>query len=111
MARTLGEKISRQKYNDKHYDQILLRVQKGKRDEYKQSAANFGLGFMQMMRLAIEEFIRTHAGEKFVAATTNESPNENLSDEEKHLLELFARLPKNTRTKFVSLLEDFAGNY
>jgi len=110
MARTLSDKISRQKYNDTHYDQILLRVKKGKRDEYKQSAAQLGLGLMEMMRLATEEFIRTHAGEKFVMATTPESPQEKISDDDKRLLELFAKLPKNTRAKFVSLLEDFAGD-
>ena len=35
MARTEGEKISRIKYESKAYDQILLKVKKGKRDEYK----------------------------------------------------------------------------
>lgn len=60
MARTEGQKISRQTYNDTHYDQILIRVKKGKRDEYKQAAAERGIGFMEMFRVSVEEFIQNH---------------------------------------------------
>jgi len=89
MSRTDGEKISRQKYESKAYDQILIKVKKGKREEYRQSAELIGLGQMEMIRRAIEEFIANHAGEKLPAA----KPEEKLTADEKKLVEEFCRLP------------------
>ena len=60
MAMTNAQKLAQQKYKQKTYDQIVVQVKKGKRDEYKKAAELRGLGFMEMIRLSIEEYISNH---------------------------------------------------
>ena len=106
MARTEGEKISRQKYESKAYDQILLKVKKGKRDEYKQAAAEMELGQMEMIRLAIEEFLNRHKGEIFTSST---SPKlESISAADKRLIESFGKCPDNVKPTLKKLIEQLA---
>lgn len=100
MARTEGEKISRQKYERKAYDQILLKVRKGKREEYKQTAERLGLGQMEMIRLATETFIAAHNGEEFKPTT----PAPMTADERK-LLDEFNALPDDTRKALLKLIK------
>lgn len=106
MARTEGEKISRYKYESKAYDQILLKVKKGKREEYKTAAAERGLGQMEMIRAAIEEYISNHAGA--VPATTPTPAAETLTADEKQLLAAFAKCPENMRPTLKKLVEQVA---
>ena len=61
MAVSKAQKLAQQKYNQKTYDQIIIRVKKGLRDEYKLAADMRGLGLMEMIRLAIAEYIQNHA--------------------------------------------------
>ena len=60
MARTDGQRISQQRYNDKAYDLINFRVRKGKKEEYKQAAEERGIGLMELARRGIEEYIENH---------------------------------------------------
>ena len=60
MARKKGQNISQQRYNDQNYDQILFRVKKGKKAEYKQAAEDRGIGLMELARRGIEEYIENH---------------------------------------------------
>ena len=60
MAVSKAQKLAQQKYNQKTYDQIIIRVKKGLRDEYKLAADMRGLGLMEMIRLAIAEYIQNH---------------------------------------------------
>lgn len=105
-------KTTNQIYKETNYDQILVRVKKGKREEYRQSAKDLGLGQMEMIRLAVEEFIQNHAGENFsvpVTDTTAKSvPEKKLTAAERRLVEAFARLPEKTRAKFAGLIDDYA---
>ena len=106
MARTEGEKISRQKYESKAYDQILLKVRKGKRDEYKQAAEKLGLGQMEMIRLATETFIAAHNGGDFRATLENELGISELTDEEKQLLDAFKQLPAPAQEHFLQAFKE-----
>lgn len=60
MAKTEGQKLSQQKYNDRTYDRLAILIKKGKREEYKKAAEERGLGYAEMIRLAIEEYIANH---------------------------------------------------
>ena len=60
MARTESQKLARTKYTGKTYEQINFPVKKGKREEYKQAAAVRSVGFYEMIRLSIEEYIQNH---------------------------------------------------
>ena len=64
MAKTQAQKLAQDKYNAKAYDQILVRVKKGKREEYKESAAMFGIGLMELFRRGADEYIQNHPVEK-----------------------------------------------
>lgn len=91
-------------YKKENYDQILIRVKKGKRDEYRTAAENLGLGQMEMIRAAIEEYIQNHTGGEFVPTTTAET----LTAEEKRLLSAFAKCPDNMRPTLKKLVEQVA---
>ena len=60
MARTDAQRRAQQNYNAKAYDQMTIRVKKGKRDEYKKEAELRGLGLMEFFRQAAEEYIANH---------------------------------------------------
>ena len=60
MPRTPAQKLARATYDDKAYDQILVRVKKGKRDEWKQAAEIRKIGYIEMIRQATEEYIANH---------------------------------------------------
>ena len=60
MAVSESQKMAQIRYNAKTYDQVLVRVKKGKRDEYKEEAELRGLGLMELFRVAVEEYIANH---------------------------------------------------
>ena len=60
MTVSKAQLIAQQKYNSKNLDSVTFRVKKGKKEEYKEAAEVRGLGFMEMIRLAIEEYIANH---------------------------------------------------
>ena len=60
MARSESQKIAEQRYRDKNCDQFLIRVKKGKKEEYKQAAEVRGIGLMELARRGIEEYIENH---------------------------------------------------
>ena len=60
MTVSKAQLLAQQKYNEKNLDSITFRVKKGKKEEYKKAAEERGLGFMEMIRQAIEEFIHNH---------------------------------------------------
>lgn len=61
MAVSKAQRLAQQKYNDKNYDRVAILIKKGKRDEYKEAAAQRGLGYAEMIRRAIDEYIANHA--------------------------------------------------
>ena len=60
MARTQAQNLAQDKYNAKTYDQILVSVKKGKREEYKQAAEIRKIGYIEMIRQATDEYIQNH---------------------------------------------------
>lgn len=63
MTVSKAQKMAQQKYNQKSYDQILIRVKKGKREEYRLAAEARSLGLMELFRISVEEYIANHATE------------------------------------------------
>ena len=97
-------KTTNQAYKDVNYDRLAILVRKGKRDEYKAAAAGYGLGYAEMIRLAIEEYISNHGGE--VVAEKPEP--EKLSPEQRRLIDASSKLPESTRKIISKLVEDLA---
>ena len=85
-------------------DLLAVEILKGKRDVYKQAAAELGLSLSMLVQTSVEEFIRNHAGEEFIPNREDEK----LSAEERRLIVAFDSLPKDTRTIVLKLVEDFA---
>lgn len=44
-------------YKVENYDQMLVRVRKGKRSEYQQAAREFGISLRELVQTGVEEFI------------------------------------------------------
>lgn len=93
-----------QEYKKTNYDQVAIRVKKGKREEYQQAAENFGLGYGEMIRLAVEKFIAERSGESF---TKPEKP-ESLSADERRLVETFAKCPEHVKPAIRKILAELA---
>lgn len=91
-------------YKKENYDQILIRVKKGKKEEYKQAAEGLGLGQMELFRTAVEEFIANHAGEEFPPRRLPESPPEKFTPEQRRLVEEFNQLSAETQKALVKLM-------
>lgn len=103
---TTGEQSNKksvydQEYKKANYDNILVRIKKGKREEYTQAAAELGLGQAEMIRLAIEEYIANHGGE--IPAST--SKPESISVADKRLVEEFNQLPVDAQKSLMKFLK------
>ncbi|MBR4384378.1 MAG: hypothetical protein IKP64_12580 [Selenomonadaceae bacterium] len=117
MAVSKAQQLAKDKYRTEKRDQINAEVPKGKRDEYKQAAARFGISLAQLIQNGVEEFIQNHAGEDFseanqltaAGASTVEKPGETLSREEKKLLEEFRQMPVNSQKHVRGLIRAIIG--
>jgi len=49
-----------QRYMDKTYDRIAIRVKKGIRDQWKAAAADLGLSLAGLVVAGVEEYIEGH---------------------------------------------------
>ena len=94
-----------QEYKKTNYDQVAIRVKKGKREEYQQAAENFGLGYGEMIRLAVEKFIADRSDEPF---TKPVKPENQLSTEERKLIDAFNQYTQEGRKAIVKLVETLA---
>ena len=88
-----------QEYKKANYDQIAIRVKKGKREEYQQAAEDFGLGQAEMFRLAIEYFISERRLQEFKPASSPKP--ESISAADKRLVEEFNQLPVEAQKHFL----------
>lgn len=50
-------------YKVENYDQMLVRVKKGKRREYQKAAADLGMSCRELVQRSVEEFIARHKAE------------------------------------------------
>ena len=97
MSKSNAQKIAQQKYDQKAYDQILIKVRKGKREEYRLAAEEMGLGQMELFRRGVEEYIANHGGE---LPATPPKP-ESISAADKRLVEEFNQLPVEAQKHFL----------
>lgn len=90
-------------YKKANYDQVSIRVKKGKRLEYQQAAADFGLGYAEMIRLAVETFIAERSLQDLPVkpASMTKQPTEKLTSQERTLLDEFNRLPVDVQKAFL----------
>lgn len=111
MAMSAARRLANEKYLKEKCDRIGVDVPKGKRDAYKLIAAELDISLASLIQVGVEEYARTHAGEKFVVpaeVTAKSVPEKKLTAAERKLVETFARLPEKTRAKFTGLLENVA---
>ena len=112
MAISDAQRLAVKIYRSEKRDQISVDVPKGKRDAYKQIAAELNISLASLIQVGVEEYARTHAGEDFSAAnqvaagvSTDEKPGETLSREEKKLLEDFRQMPANLQKHVRGLIQ------
>ena len=110
MAVSPAKRISIATYQQEKCDRITADIPKGKRDAYKRIAAELDISLASLIQVGVEEYARTHAGEKFSVPVTGTAsvPEKKLTASERRLVETFGRLPKETRAKFAGLLDDYA---
>ena len=98
------EKTKNQSYKENNYDRMAIWVKKGRRENYKQSAAELGLSLATLVQKGVEEFIANHAGEEFPPRRLPESPPEKFTPEQRRLVEEFNQLPAETQKALVKLM-------
>ncbi len=110
MAVSPAKRISIATYQQEKCDRITADIPKGKRDAYKRIAAELDISLASLIQVGVEEYARTHAGEKFSVPAKEAAsvPEKKLTASERRLVEAFARLPEKTRAKFAGLLDDYA---
>ena len=98
-----------QEYKNLNYDRLAIWIKKGRREEYKNSAAGFGLSLSALIQNGVEEYIRNHGGEAPTVIT--QQPEQKLSPEQRRLVEEFNKLPTDARRALVKFLQTLnAGN-
>ena len=97
-------------YKKANYDQILIRVKKGKQVAYTATAAALGIGRMEMFRRAVDEFIQNHAAETCgelnhtqPAQIVDTSPR--LTGDEKKLIDAFNNLSPEAQKALLKFLD------
>ena len=96
-----AQKLAMKKYREKNIEMVAFEVKKGTSAEYTAAAARLGLGKMEMIRRSVEEFIQNHLGE---AVTIQKSENQ-LSADEKKILEEVSHLPPDAQRQLVKFLQ------
>ena len=48
------------RYRENHIERVVVEVRKGMKDYYKESAAMFGIGLMELFRRGADEYIQNH---------------------------------------------------
>lgn len=105
MATSPAQKLATKKYRAGNIDVVSFDVKKGKRDEYKAAAAAMGLGQMEMIRRAIEEYIANHGeGVPTVAPVKPAFIAPQLSSEQRKILDTIESLPPDARRALMKFL-------
>ena len=100
-------------YKKAHYDNVVLRVYKGKREEYQQAAQDLGIGFWDLLQSGVEEFIASHIWSDFSPvkpASITPPPAQKLSAEERNLLAEFNQLPADVQKSLLKLAKSINAN-
>lgn len=101
--------MSTAEYRKEKYDNVSFKIPKGKREEYKQAADDFGIAQSEMFRLAVDTFIAEKSLQDLpvravMLARQPEKP-ETLSADERRLLDDINQLPSDTRKALVKLVK------
>ena len=98
-------------YKKANYDQILIRVKKGKQVAYTEAAAALGIGRMEMFRRAVDEFIANHAAETYGGELNHTQPAQivdtspRLTGDEKKLIDAFNNLSPEAQKALLKFLD------
>lgn len=106
MSVSIPKRISIAKYQQEKCDRITMDIPKGKRDAYKQIAAEMGLSLSMLVQNGVEGYARNYEG-VVIPATANVAA-EKISADERRLLDAAAKFPTDTRKLFLKLVEDLA---
>ena len=58
--KTDSQRLAQAKYNAENYDRVAILVKKGKRDEWKQAAAERNIAYAELIRRGADEYIQNH---------------------------------------------------
>lgn len=103
-------RISIRNYRQEKRDQLAVDVPKGKRDAYKQIAAELGISLSMLIQTAVETYGgKNHAGEDFKPASVVDTQPK-LSQAEQKLISDFNRLPVDTQKAIAKLIQTINQN-
>ena len=109
--------MSTAEYRKEKYDNVSFKIPKGKREEYKQAADDFGIAQSEMFRLAVDTFIAEKSLQDLpvravMLARQPVKPENQLSAEERKLIDEFNQLPTDAQKyllKFVKAVNQTKG--
>ena len=109
MSVSSAKRLSIAKYQQEKCDRITMDVPKGKRDAYKQIAAELNISLSQLVQNGVEGYARNYEGGEIVIPATAEVATERISAEERRLVEEFGKLPADARKlllKFITSINE-----
>ena len=116
MAVSKAQQLAKAKYQQERRTLIAADVSKAKGESYKTKAAQLGISLSRLIQLAIEAYgdenlsVGSRDADLSPVDTNNapitcKQPEQNLSTEQKQIIEEFNKLPVETQKAFLKLLE------
>ena len=93
-------------YKKTHYDQVAFRVKKGKREEYKSAAQDFGVSLSELLKTAVETYIADRSLHDLPVkpAPIFKPESQELSAEERRLLDEFNKLSPDVQKSIAKMI-------
>lgn len=104
MSISAAKRAAQKKRRETKIELVAFEVKKGMSEQYTQWAAAMGVGKMEMIRRAIEEYIANHGGEH-VAPVKSAPIGTVLTAEQKKILEAVDSLPESSRKALLKFLQ------
>ena len=102
MAVSIAQQLAKDKYRKEKRDQMTVEIPKGKREVYKQIAADLGISLALLVQFSVEDYGRNHGSENALSIGAEES--ERFSAADRKLVEEFNQLPADTQKAITKLI-------
>ena len=88
------------------YDRLGIWLEKGKREEYKQAAEDFGISLRELVQTSVETFIAERSLQDLPVkpAPVSKPESQELSAEERRLLDEFNKLPPDVQKSIAKMI-------
>ena len=99
-----AQRMASEKYRQEKLDRVTITVPKGKREAYKQLAAEMGISMVKLFQYGVEGLAQNYE-EKIII----HSQGDKLNAEQRQLIDTVDKLTPKARKQLIKFLETLAG--